>query len=259
MCYYKGDKTLMGAAVVNKAFSNLLKHLGKLSPTEQERAYHWLKRYVDPGSSVGGRLINELRETRFSEGFKCPHCTSHHVVRYGKYKGRQRYKCKACCKTFNDMTNTALYRTRKSNEWITFVECMLKGYSLRKSADIVGVSYVTLFYWRHKLLNGIKQLDFDQFEGIVEMDETYFLYSEKGKQQITGRKPRKRGGKSKMRGISREQVCVLVARDRAKSTVSKVTCMGRIVKAKIDEVIGSKLQAENILVTRMESVQNFGQ
>lgn len=58
------------------------------------------------------------------------------------------------------MTNTALYRTRKSNEWITFVECMLKGYSLRKSADIVGVSYVTLFYWRHKLLNGIKQLDY---------------------------------------------------------------------------------------------------
>ena len=49
-----------------------------------------------------------------------------------------------------------LYRTRKGNEWITFVECMFKGYSLRKSAEIVGVTWVTLFYWRHKLLNALK-------------------------------------------------------------------------------------------------------
>uniref|UniRef100_A0A540V7I7 Uncharacterized protein n=1 Tax=Litorilinea aerophila TaxID=1204385 RepID=A0A540V7I7_9CHLR len=32
------------------------------------------------------------------------------------------------------------------------------------------------------------------------------------------------------RGISHEQVCVLVARDRTKATVSKVSCMGRIVR-----------------------------
>ena len=127
-----------------------------------------------------------------------------------------------------------LYRTRKGNEWITFVDCMFKGYSLRKSAEIVGVTWVTLFYWRHKLLNALKQMDFEHFEGIVEIDETYFLYSQKGQRGITDRKPRKRGGKSKHRGISHEQVCVLVARDRTKATVSKVACMGRIVKPKVE-------------------------
>ena len=210
-----------------KAFSNLLKYIDKLPHTKKEQVYQWGKRYVDPTSSVGGRLINEMRETRFKDGFECPHCTSEHIVRFGKYKGRQRYKCKACCKTFSDMTNTVLYRTRKGNEWIAFVECMFKGYSLRKSAEIVGVTWVTLFYWRHKLLSALKKMDFDQFEGIVEADETYFLYSEKGKRGITGRKPRKRGGKSKYRGISKEQVCVLVARDRMKSTVAKVTKAAR--------------------------------
>lgn len=30
-------------------------------------------------------------------------------------------------------------------------------------------------------------MDFNAFLGIVEMDETYFLYSEKGKRGITGR------------------------------------------------------------------------
>lgn len=120
---------------------------------------------------------------------------------------------------------------------------------MRKSAEIVGVTWVTLFYWRHKLLNALKQMDFEQFEGIVEVDETHFLYSQKGQRGISDRKPRKRGGKSKHRGISHEQVCVLVARDRTKSTVSKAACMGRIVKTKVENMIGSKLTSENVLVT----------
>lgn len=43
------------------------------------------------------------------------------------------------------------------------------------------------------MLNALKQMDFDHFEGIVEIDETYFLYSQKGQRGITERKPRKRG------------------------------------------------------------------
>lgn len=87
----------------------------------------------------------------------------------------------------------------------------------------------------------------NNFKGIVEVDETYFLYSEKGKRGITERKPRKRGGKSKHRGISHEQVCVLVARDRTKATVSKIDCMGRVVKTKVDKLIGSKMYLLHML------------
>lgn len=234
---------------MDKAFSNLIKHIDKLALTKKEQVYQWVKRYVDPSSSVGGRLINEMRETRFKDGFECPHFNSEHVVRFGKYNGRQRYRCTSCRKTFTDTTNTVLFRTRKGDEWITFVDCLFKGYSLRKSAEIVGVTWVTLFYWRHKLLNALKQIEFEQFEGIVEVDETYFLYSQKGQRGITDRKPRKRGGSSKHRGISHEQVCVLVARDRTKETVSKIVCMGRIVKTKVEKMIGSKLTPENVLVT----------
>lgn len=62
-------------------------------------------------------------------------------------------------------------------------------------------------------------MEVEHFEGIVEIDETYFLYSQKGQRGITERKPRKSGGKSRHRGISHEQVFVLVARDRTKATV----------------------------------------
>ncbi len=50
---------------MDKAFSNLLNHIDKLTLTKKEQVYQWVKRYVDPSSSVGGRLINEMRETRF--------------------------------------------------------------------------------------------------------------------------------------------------------------------------------------------------
>jgi len=46
-------------------------------------------------------------------------------------------------------------------------------------------------------------MDFENFEGIVVIDETHFLYSQK-RQRSIDRKPRKRGGKSKHRGISHE-------------------------------------------------------
>lgn len=83
----------------------------------------------------------------------------------------------------------------------------------------------------------------------IEMDETYFLFSEKGKKNITERKPRKRGGKAKYRGISNDQVCVLVARDRQKMTFSGVLGRGRIRTTKLDEAIGGKLSDSNVLCT----------
>ena len=78
---------------------------------------------------------------------------------------------------------------------------------------------------------------------------TYFQYSEKGKRSITERKPRKRGGKAKYRGISYDQVCVLVARDRQKMTYSGVLGRGRIRTTKLDEAIGGHLSDSNVLCT----------
>lgn len=92
-------------------------------------------------------------------------------------------------------------------------------------------------------------MNIDHFSGIAEMDETYFLYSEKGKRKITGRKARKRGDASQFRGISKEQVCVLATRDRQKQTYSKVLGQGRIVKTKLDQAIGSKVSTTNTLCT----------
>lgn len=237
--------------------SEIIAEIQKLKPVEQHRLKEFFITSLT-SFSASEPVFQEINERKNKEGYTCTHCNSKQVVRFGKYKvkvgrkevERQRYRCKDCKKTFTDVTNTPLYRTHKPDKWIKFIECMLEGHSLRKSAELIGgVHFVTLFYWRHKVLAALKQMDFDTFSGIVEMDETYFLYSEKGKRNIKERKPRKRGGSSQFRGISREQICVLIARDRQKATYSGVLGRGRLVKSQLDKAIGSKLSSDNTLCT----------
>ncbi|MCP3032487.1 IS1595 family transposase [Halobacillus sp. A1] len=237
--------------------TDILKAIQKLNPAEKHRLREYLIDALTASSSTGTAL-QEISERKHKEGYRCPDCESEHIVRFGKYSTivdgeevkKQRYRCKACRMTFTDLTNTALYRTRHLHRWMKFIECMIEGYSLRKSAQLIGgVTHVTLFYWRHKLLSALKQMDSSHFQGIVEMDETYFLYSEKGKRKIDDRKPRKRGGSAKKRGISNEQVCVLVARDRDKVTFSQTLGVGRLTKEQLDKAIGHKLSNENVLCT----------
>ena len=67
---------------------------------------------------------------------------------------------------------------------------MIQGLSIRESAkQLQNISTTTLFYLRHKILSVIEQMNLDTFNEIVELDETYFLYSEKGSKKIKGRKP----------------------------------------------------------------------
>jgi transposase-like protein len=218
-----------------------LKELKRLADTLDDNGKRELIYFLQSrtkGLAVPVRAIDEIQEQKHKEGLVCPHCKNHSVVRFGKYAvksrtgevKRQRYRCKSCRQTFNDLTNTPLKRTRRPHIWIRFIECMIEGYSLRKCAEQLNgeVTHVTLFYWRHKILAALKQIPTEAFQGIVEMDETYFLFSEKGKRNIADRKPRKRGGKAKYRGISNDQVCVLVARDRQKMTYSGVLGRGRI-------------------------------
>ncbi|MED4727222.1 IS1595-like element ISAnmi1 family transposase [Aneurinibacillus migulanus] len=231
-----------------KGFRNLLQYISSMDKPHQERIYYEIQRKIFP-SNATTRVIDELRDKRYSKGFNCAHCKSNSVVRFDKYNGRQRYKCKNCGKTFSDLTNSPLQGTHYPEKWIQFIDCMLKGMSLRESSKELGVHHVTLFYWRHKVLAALEQMQIEQFEGILEVDETYFLFSEKGKKNINDRKPRKRGGVSQFRGISKEQVCVIVGRDRNKNTVSKVACLGRIEKTQVEKTIGRFISNDAILCT----------
>lgn len=152
----------------------LITEIKKLNHAEQHRLKEFFINSI-ASFSASEPLFQEVTERKNKDGYTCVHCGSKQVVRFGTYKvklglkeiERQRYRCKDCRKTFTDVTATPLYRTHKPDKWLDFIKCMLEGYSLRKSADIIGdIHFVTLFYWRHKLLSALKQMDFRTFSGI---------------------------------------------------------------------------------------------
>jgi hypothetical protein len=82
----------------------------------------------------------------------------------------------------------------------------------------------------------------EQAAAIVEADETYRLESQKGSRKLT-RRPRKRGGVAKRRGISREHDCLLVARDRNGQTLDFHTGRGQVTVAQLHACLTPVLQA----------------
>lgn len=137
------------------------------------------------GMSAPIRAIDEIQEQKHKHGLVCPHCNNCCAVPFGKYivktrareVKRQRYHCKFCRQTFKDLTNTPLQRTRRPHVWARFIEFLIEVIHYRKCAkELYGeVTHVTLFYWRHKILAVLKQIPTESFQGIVDMDETYFL------------------------------------------------------------------------------------
>ncbi|RKD23150.1 hypothetical protein BEP19_13105 [Ammoniphilus oxalaticus] len=111
--------------------------------------FNLFERYTDYPSYLA--ILNALKEREHA----CPHCKSKQIVRYGKYRDRQRYKCKCCERTFNDLTNTPFHWTHSPQKFVKFLECMVKGYSLFNAALVVRISITTAFYWRHKILQAL--------------------------------------------------------------------------------------------------------
>jgi len=160
-------------------------------------------------------------ETLLSSVKSCPHCESASLYKWGINAGIQRYKCTACNKTFNALTNTPLARLRHKEKWSDFSQDIIDGKSVRDSAQHCKVANSTSFRWRHRFLKVASNIKAEHLEGIVEADETFFLESHKGDHHLE-RKPRKRGGKATQRGLSLEQIPVLIVRDREGHTTDSI-------------------------------------
>ena len=105
-------------------------------------------------------IENFTKDNRFSNGRVCPICGCIHIVRNGHRKdGTQRYVCKDCGKSFVINTNSITSGTRKDFDvWKKYIDCMMNGLSIRKTADICGIHRNTAFLWRHKILDALQNM-----------------------------------------------------------------------------------------------------
>ena len=125
------------------------------------------------------------------------------------------------------LTGTPLARLRHKSLWLAYADCLLASVCVRQAARQLNVHRNTAFRWRHRFLTLARTDRPLRLHGIAEADELYLLESEKGSRHLA-RPARRRGGHARQRGISNEQVCILVARDRTGQTLGFVTGKGAL-------------------------------
>lgn len=149
----------------------------------------------------------------------CPHCgaPAEQLAPWGWDRGLKRYRCRACSRTCNALTGTPLARLRKAECWKSYTLALINGLSVRKAAQECAVSKTTAFLWRHRFLKQASTHQDTPQGGLIEVDETFFLESFKGQRRLP-RPARRRGGKGATRGTGKDQIPVMVIRDRLSHT-----------------------------------------
>ena len=178
----------------------------------------------------------------------CPHCPGKRFHRHGHAAGLQRYRCCDCGRTFNALTHTPLAFLRRRECWLPYLQGMLDSRTVRNAAAQVGIHRNTSFRWRHRFLMRTKHARPLTLNGLVEVDETYLLESQKGSRHLN-RPARRRGGVARTRGITFEHVCILVGRDRGDATRDWVTGRGPVTHALLDICLPPVLAPDVVLVS----------
>jgi len=182
-----------------------------------------------------GEIAVARRVKALEEGRCCPRCGRHDVVLHGRDKvGRQRFRCRrsadgGCGRTFNALTGTPFARMRMPEKWAAYARLMDGFMSLNDIVETgIGISRLTAWRWRHRMLCAQVALQATQVEGVIEADETFFRTSYKGDRgwkrgaPPESRPPRYRGGPALAPGLSGEQVPVLTALDRSGGVIEVV-------------------------------------
>lgn len=232
------------------AFKKLLEQVAVLSKRQREQLLQVLR------STVGLDRFTEVIEQARPTPTSCPACKAARFHRHGRAHGLQRYRCLTCGRTFTTLTGTPLAGLRHKEKWLDFLDSVLNSTTVRGAARSVGVHRNTSFRWRHRFLDVTKHDRPDTLTGIAEADELYLLESHKGSRKLL-RPPRKHGGAATKRGISDEQVCVLVARDRTGQTFDFVTGLGPVTKRQLHQHLLPVLDKDVLLVSDSNAAYRY--
>ena len=139
------------------------------------------------------RCYKTIREMRWPEGVKCPHCFDEDVVKRGvdeKQPHRQRYECKSCCKRFDDLTHTVFSGHHQPlKTWILCLYFMGLNLSNSQIAQELGLdnsdTYEMTSLLRQKT---IERKPTPVLSGEIECDEVYVVAGHKGNLEAVKKK-----------------------------------------------------------------------
>ena len=115
--------------------TQILEAIRELPKYEQEKLVKRINLGLEDSEDSIAQLIEVRQRHQEKEEFICPYCQGVDIVGHGNYKGRKRYKCKICAKTFNDLTGTSVSCIHKTDEWKSYLHCIADNLTLREAAN----------------------------------------------------------------------------------------------------------------------------
>lgn len=190
-------------------------------------------------------VLNDISNS--TSKIECPNCTNSKVVGHGTYKGRRRYMCKSCKKSFNDYTGTAISGIHKVDKFQSYLKLILESISIRKASKLLHLNVKTVLDWRHKIASSLEEINGSKFSGIVECDDKLVNINEKGNKKLKRESYKRPSDRKTKRGISDDKISIIVATDRKGSPTMKIAKKGRIDTQSVEKSIGDLMGVDNIL------------
>jgi transposase-like protein len=139
-----------------------------------------------------------IRQHRWPDGVRCPGCASPAVNRDGRDQTqphRQRYRCKACCGRFDDLTGTILAGHHQPlRVWVLCLYFMGLNLSNLQIAHELDLNEDDAQAMAAALRAGlVARAPAVQLEGVVEIDEVYVVAGHKGNPAAVKKKPGRAG------------------------------------------------------------------
>lgn len=127
---------------------------------------------------AGGQTTKDSIKENDEIPLACPHCGSISLKRHGKAGGRQRYRCKDCCKTFCETSQTLMYHSRLAPaQWKGLLLGMVQNLPLQAIADTISTSVPTVWHNRHKVCLALEEIYKEQSEFIdIVLNVTSFTF-----------------------------------------------------------------------------------
>jgi transposase-like protein len=126
------------------------------------------------------------------DGSRCPHCSGTRIQKWGRFTGRQRFRCRDCGRTFSLFTGTPLRYLKRPERWRAFLWCMEGRLTVRRTGAVVGIDKNTALRWRHRVLDSWRSEPRRRLRGSVAVGEFRMPRNEKGRRR-PGYRPRRHG------------------------------------------------------------------
>ncbi len=181
----------------------------------------------------------------------CPHCASTDFKKNGNSRnGIRRFRCSSCGHVFNPLSGTLFDQHRiPISEWFEFVMHLLRFDSIGDAAFSNRNAHTTGSYWLLKTFVALKREQSDiMLDGRIVLDEKYIPMPS---DSLLTRKDGK-----KLRGLSRNKICVATAVDERHNMLFVACGKGKPSEARLLEAFDRHIMEGATIVHDGEKSHN---